>query len=74
MTRAGRKTQRKSRGASPDKTSATERFKAFVLNRLTNPDPRSHAEFLYDMRIQQSAGRLANPATAALLDRLERAI
>uniref|UniRef100_A0AB39U1Q9 Uncharacterized protein n=1 Tax=Mycolicibacterium phage Alyssa1 TaxID=3240801 RepID=A0AB39U1Q9_9CAUD len=49
-------------------------FIGLMKSRLTQPDPRSHAEFLADMRAKQSAGRLANPATAALLDRLERAI
>jgi hypothetical protein len=46
----------------------------FLRLRLTTPDPRSHAEFLRDMRAKQVAGKLANPATAALLDRMERAI
>jgi hypothetical protein len=36
--------------------------------------PRSPAEFLHDMRAKQAAGQLVNPATAALLDRLERAV
>jgi hypothetical protein len=42
--------------------------------RITNRDPRSHAEFLADMRARQAAGQLVNPATAELLNRLERAI
>lgn len=48
------------------------------LNGLANPDSppdtRSHAEFLRDMRTKQVEGKLANPATAALLDRLEGVI
>lgn len=43
-----------------------------LRRRLTNPDPRTHAEFLAHMKDKQAAGLLANPATAALLDRLER--
>lgn len=46
----------------------------FLRGQLLSPDPRSHAEFLVDMRAKQAAGRLANPATAALLDRLQRVI
>jgi hypothetical protein len=46
----------------------------FLKRQLTNPDKRSHAQFLAEMRTKQGAGQLANPATAALLDRLERAI
>lgn len=46
----------------------------FIRGRLINPDPCSQAEFLNDMRAKQATGWLANPATAALLDRLERAI
>lgn len=72
MSRAGRKTKRFSRRTSAPKMTG-ERVRAFLKNRLRTPDPRSHAEFLTDMRAKQAAGRLANPATAALLDRLERA-
>ncbi len=46
----------------------------FFCRRLANRDTRSHTEFLADIRATQAAGRLANSATAALLDRLERAI
>lgn len=42
----------------------------FIKRQLAQPDRRSDAEFLADMR----AAPLANPATAALLDRLERVI
>ena len=45
-----------------------------LMRRITHADPRSHAEYLADMRAKQAAGQLANPATAALLDRLENAI
>ncbi|MEH3141772.1 MAG: hypothetical protein PGN37_16655 [Mycobacterium kyogaense] len=45
-----------------------------MKRRFANPDLRSHAQFLADMRAKQAAGQLTNPATAALLDRLERAI
>lgn len=65
------KTRRRSRA-----TASKQSSQAFVeaLKRRLSGDHRSHAEFLADMRAKQSAGRLANPATAALLDRLERAI
>lgn len=66
MSRAGRKTKRHSR--KPVKPVTDLR----VIDILRRPDPRSHAEFLHDMRAKQAAGLLANPATAALLDRLER--
>jgi hypothetical protein len=46
----------------------------FLRLRVTTPDTRSHTEFLQAMREKQAAGRLANPATAALLDRLETVI
>lgn len=71
MSRAGRRTKRR-KSASPK--AATGDFVAFLKARLLNPDPRSHAEFLRDMRTRQAAGKLKNPATATLLDRLERAI
>uniref|UniRef100_A0AB39U2T3 Uncharacterized protein n=3 Tax=unclassified Caudoviricetes TaxID=2788787 RepID=A0AB39U2T3_9CAUD len=73
MSKAGRKTKRH-RNASAPAVDAGAVFLRLMKQRLTNPDPRSHAEFLADMRAKQAAGRLANPATAALLDRLERAI
>lgn len=72
MSKAGRKTKRH-RTAVPRSFSGVSLAEIFRL-RLMSPDPRSHAEFLHDMRAKQAAGRLANPATAALLDRLERAI
>lgn len=51
-------------------------FIQMMNSRLMHPNqgPRSHAEFLLDMRAKQAAGRLVNPATAALLDRLEGVI
>lgn len=52
----------------------TERIRAFLFDRLMNPDAHSHAEFLADMRAEKTRGRLTNPVTAALLARLERAI
>ncbi|CAN5579445.1 hypothetical protein BH09ACT8_BH09ACT8_27230 [soil metagenome] len=74
MSRAGRKTKRLKRSAAAAK-SPTVTVVDFLRHRFTDdPDMRSHAEFLDDMRAKQAAGRLANPATAALLDRLERAI
>lgn len=69
MTRAGRQTKRRRAVVA---TVATGVGMLDVLKaRLTNPDNRSHAEFLRDMRAEQAAGRLRNPDTAALLDRLE---
>jgi hypothetical protein len=71
MSRAGRKTRRL-KSHSPVKTRPTvELFKEFFQRK---PDPRSHAEFLRDMRSKQAAGKLVNPATAALIDRLEQVI
>jgi hypothetical protein len=49
-------------------------FVRLMKRQLVKPDPRSHAEFLHDMRSKQAAGQLANPASAALLDRLERSL
>jgi hypothetical protein len=51
-------------------------FIQFMKSGLMNQgnDPRSHAEFLRDMRTKQTARQLANPATAVLLDRLEEVI
>lgn len=46
----------------------------FLRGRLVSPDSRPDAEFLAEMRAKQAAGRLANPATAALIDRLEGAL
>lgn len=71
MSRAGRKTRRLRRQTTALKPTLSTA--EFLKNRLMNPDPRSHAEFLADMRAEQSFGQLVNPATAALLDRLERA-
>ena len=71
MSRAGRKTRRK---RSPTAVRASATFVDVFRRRITNPDNRSHAEFLAEMRARQAAGQLVNPATAALLDRLERAI
>ena len=72
MSRAGRKTKRLKQIQVKTKTDL--RVVDFLRRRLTSRDPRSHAEFLCDMRTKQAGGQLANPATAALLDRLERAI
>ena len=72
MSRAGRKTKRRKRSVQP--TSAQASVAELFRLRLTNPDPRSHAEFIRDMRAKQAAGKLVDPATQALLDRLERAI
>jgi hypothetical protein len=66
-----RRNKRRSKAPALDAGAA---FVRLMKSRLTNQDPRSHAEFLRDMRSKQAAGQLANPATAALLDRLERAI
>jgi len=75
------KTRRLKR-ARPAQTDFGTAFVQLLKSRLTEaakadtdeyqPDPRSHAEFLRDMRAKQAAGKLANPATSALLDRLER--
>ena len=72
MSRAGRKTKRHKQTHVRAKTNL--RVVDFLRRRLTSHDPRSHAEFLRDMRATQAAGQLANPTTAVLLDRLERAI
>lgn len=59
----------------PQRDDRGERLRAFLHNRLARPDPRSHAEYLQDMRAEQAAGQLINPTiTGPLLDRLERAI
>jgi hypothetical protein len=71
MSKAARKTRRR-RTAAP-KSSPGVSVAEFFRLRLISPDPRSHAEFLADMRAKQATEQLANPATAALLDRLERA-
>jgi hypothetical protein len=74
MSKKARPTRRHK---SATKTAVDTRalFIQLMKSRLMDPpDPRSHAEFLCDMRAKQSAGKLANPATAALLDRLERVI
>jgi hypothetical protein len=73
MSKAMAKTRRH-KSAKAIAVDAGALFIQLMQNRLTNPDPRSHAEFLRDMRTKQATGRLANPATAALLDRLERVI
>lgn len=73
MSKAGRKTKRHPRASAPAVDVGAVLLQ-LMNRRLGSPDPRSHAEFLAEMRAKQSAGRLVNPATAALLDRLERAI
>lgn len=66
---------RRHRRASAPGVDPGDAYIEFMKRRLTSAaDPRSHAEFLAEMRAKQAAGRLANPATAALLDRLERAV
>ena len=74
MTRAGRPTKRRVRAKTVQRSSVT--VVDILKRRLTHTDtdPRSDAEFLADMRAKQAAGQLANPATAALIDRLQRAI
>ncbi|MCV7150678.1 hypothetical protein [Mycolicibacterium pyrenivorans] len=72
MSKAARKTRRRRTAALKSSPGVT--VAEFFRLRLTNPDPRSHAEYLADMRAKQAAGPLSNPATAALLDRLERAV
>ena len=67
-------TKTKRRRMQPIGKPQGARFTDLAKLRLINSDKRSHAEFLADMRAKQAAGKLANPATAALLDRLERAI
>lgn len=66
------KTKRRKRSATQASTGMP--VTAFLRLQFTTPDTRSHAEFLADMREKQAAGRLANPDTAALIDRLERAV
>jgi hypothetical protein len=72
MSRAGRPTRRKRRAVAIVRPTTT--FSHTLRSRLLQPDPRSHAEFLTDMRAEQAAGQLANPATAALIDRLSNAL
>ncbi len=72
MSRAGRKTKRR-RNGTPQAIDTGAVFVEYLKRRLLHPDPRSHAKFLQDLGSKQAAGRLANPATVALLDRLERA-
>lgn len=75
MSKAMARTRRHRRARQKTEQRLTvERFRALLLDRLLNPDPRLHEQFLHSMRSKQAAGQLANPATAALLDRLERAI
>jgi hypothetical protein len=66
-----RRIKRRSKAPAVDAGAA---FVRLMNSRLTNRDQRSHAEFLHDMRARQAAGQLSNPATAALLDRLERVL
>jgi hypothetical protein len=65
------KTKRRRRETAEKQSS--QAFVEILKHRLGSRDLRSHAEFLHDMRAKQAAGQLANRATAALLDRLERA-
>ncbi|MEW5809629.1 MAG: hypothetical protein AB1925_09250 [Actinomycetota bacterium] len=67
--RAGKRRQRATTRRQPTTALPDE-----MKRRLTNPDLRSRAQFLSDMRAKQAAGQLTSPATAALLDRLERAL
>ena len=57
----------------PKEDPTAGRFRAILRDRLTNPDLRSPAQFLADMRAEQSARQLS-PQTTELLDRLERSI
>lgn len=69
------KTKRRKRPARSTGQPDTTFVDFLKLRMTTGPEaPRSHAEFLAEMRAKQAAGQLANPATAALLDRLERVI
>lgn len=67
-------TRRNKRRSKAPAVDAGAIYRRLITSRLTNLNPQSHAEFLADMRAKQAAGRLVNPATAALLDRLERAV
>lgn len=60
---------RRRRSLAPAPVDAGAVFIRFIKNRLANRDPRSHAEFLADWRAKP-----VSPATAALLDQLERVI
>jgi hypothetical protein len=71
MSKAAHKTRRRRRAVAAPRSG---RVAEFLRLRIAAPDTRSPAEFLHDMRAEQAAGQLANPATAALLDRLEGAI
>ena len=71
MSKKARLTRRKKSAAlKPTGVPLSE----FLRMRVTTPDLRSHSRFLADMREKQAEGRLAHPATASLIDRLERAI
>lgn len=73
MSRAGRRTKRLKRQTPSAKPTIT--VGQLLMSRLMNPDKRSHAEFVREMRDEQAARRLVNPATTALLlDRLEGSI
>lgn len=74
MSRAARKTKRRKNKVPATAIDQALAVPDFIRGRLISPDPRSQTEFLNDMRAKQAAERLVNPATAALLDRLERAI
>lgn len=63
--------RRKRTPMAPTGFGVVDLFKARLVNQEAPP---SHAEFLAGMRAKQVAGRLVNPATAVLLDRLERSI
>lgn len=72
MSKSGHKTQRRRKDA---KQAAELPVVEFLRGRLTNPDPRTHSDFLTAYRARQRAGELNNPAaTGPLLDRLERSI
>lgn len=62
------------RTVSPPAEPAGDVIIRLLKQRLSRPDTRTPLQTLRDMRAKQSAGQLANPATAVLLDRLERSI
>jgi hypothetical protein len=72
MSRSGRPTKRLKRTSARKQPTTT--MIDMLKRQLTQTDPRSHADFLHDMRTRQAAGQLTNPATAALLDQLEKRV
>lgn len=61
MSKANRRTKSRRKASAPAVDGGAV-FAQLMKGRLMQPDPRSHAEFLPDMRAGQAAGCLANLA------------